>query len=240
MSLELAITLRGIDEMQEELERIAKRAVPFAARDALNGLAFAGRKIWQEQIASSLTLRNRFTERRALVERVATYRMADMEATLGHTEEYMRRLELGIGERARRSGIAIPTEHASGQAKGSLPGGRKRMVKKAFVTRALGKIRRQPKSLNRKARNARAVARAIKDGSRLAYLELPKKRGLYRILGGRKAPQIRKLYDLTRRSTPRPRVPTLQTTIEKTVPLGPGLAFAALSRQLERGRGSGR
>src|SRR4051812_15571382 len=150
--------------MQRELEQLAKRAIPYAARETLNGLAFAGRKIWQEQMASSLTLRNQFTQRRALVERATGSRMSEMEATLGHTEDYMRRLEAGIGERARRGGLAIPTEAAAGQAKGSLPAGRKRAVRASLVIRVLGKLKRQSGSMPRKARNARAVREAIKNG----------------------------------------------------------------------------
>lgn len=220
--------------MQRELEQLAKRAIPYAARDTLNGLAFAGRKIWQDQMRSSLTLRNAFTERRALVERATGSRMSDMTATLGHTEDYMRRLESGLGERARRGGLAIPTEAAAGQAKGSLRAGRKRPVRPSLVIRVLGKIKRQSRSMPRKARNMRAVRQAIKDGSRLAYLELDRRRGIYRIMGGKKRPQIRKLYDLTRRSVPLPRIPTLQRTLDLALLQGPDIALAAIQRQLDR------
>lgn len=219
--------------MQRELEQLAKRGVAYAARDTVNGLAFAGRKIWQEQMASTLTLRNAFTQRRALVERATGTRMP-VEAVLGHTEDYMRRLESGIGERARRGGLAIPTETAAGQAKGSLPAGRKRAVRPSLVIRVLGKIKRQSRSMPRKARNARAVREAISNGSRLAYLELDRRRGIYKIMGGRKKPQIRKLYDLSRRSVPLPRIPTLEKTLELALLQGPTIALAALQRQLDR------
>lgn len=228
------IELRGLDELQRELEQFAKRSVPYAARETLNGLAFAGRKIWQEQMASSLTLRNPFTQRRALVERATGSRTQGMQASLGHTEDYMRRLEFGIGERARRGGLAIPTEAAAGQAKGSLPAGRKRAVRPALVIRVLGKIKRQGKAMPRKARNARAVRQAIKDGSRLAYLELDRRRGIYRIMGGRKRPTIRKLYDLSRRAVPLPRIPTLQRTLDLALLQGPTLGLAAIQKQLNR------
>jgi hypothetical protein len=234
-----SIEIRGLDAMQRELEQLAKRSIPYAARETLNGLAFAGRQIWQEQMASSLTLRNAFTQRRALVERATGSRMADMQATLGHTEDYMRRLEYGIGERARRGGLAIPTETAAGQAKGSLPAGRKRAVRPSLVIRVLGKIKRQSRSMPRKARNARAVRQAIKDGSRLAYLELDRRRGIYKIMGGRKRPQIRKLYDLSRRAVPLPRIPTLERTLELALRRGPDLALAAMQRQLDRQGSSG-
>lgn len=228
------IEIRGLDAMQRELEQLAKRSIPYAARETVNGLAFAGRKIWQEQMAESLTLRNAFTQRRALVERATGSRMSDLQATLGHTEDYMRRLEQGIGERARRGGLAIPTEAAAGQAKGSLPAGRKRAVRPSLVIRVLGKIKRQSSSMPRKARNARAVREAIKNGSRLAYLELDRRRGIYKIMGGRKRPQIRKLYDLSRRAVPLPRVPTLQRTLDLALLQGPDIALAALQRQLDR------
>lgn len=234
MSADLSIELRGLDRMQRDLETMAKRAVPYAARETLNRLAFAGRKIWQEEMASSLTLRNQFTQRRVLVERASGSRMQEMQAVLGHTEDYVARLEEGKGERARRSGLPIATEAAAGQAKGSLPSGRKRPVRKSLIIRTLGKLKRQPKSLPRKARNARAVREAIKNGTRLAYLELERRKGIYKIMGGRKRPQIRKLYDLTRRATPRPRLPTLQRTLDKTLPQGPAIAHAALLNQLQR------
>jgi hypothetical protein len=230
----LSIELRGLDKMQRDLETMAKRAVPQAARETLNGLAFAGRKIWQEEMRATLTLRNQYTERRALVERATGYKMREMQAVLGHTEDYMRRLEAGIGESAKRSGVAIPTEVASGQAVGSLPAGRKRAVRKSMVIRTLGKLKRQPNSIPRKARNARAVREAIKSGSKLAHLELDRRKGIYKIMGGRKRPKIRKLYDLSRRSIPLRRIPTLQRTLDKTLQQGPAIAHAALLRQLKR------
>ena len=178
------IEIRGLEELEKGLEQLAERSIPYAARETLNRLAFVGRKIWQDEMASALTLRNAFTQRRVLVDRATGSRMADMQATLGHTEDYVRRLEFGLGERAKRSGIPIPSEAAAGQAKGSLPSGRRRAVKRSLVIRVLGKIKRQSKSMPRKARNARAVREAIANGSRLAYLELDRRRGIYKIMGG--------------------------------------------------------
>ena len=237
--IEPKVEFRGLDELQSQLEQLSKRSVPYAARETLNGLAFAGRKIWQEQMASSLTLRNAFTQRRALVERATGSRIEGMQATLGHTEDYMRRLEYGIGERARRGGLAIPTETAAGQASGSLPGGRKRAVRPSLVIRVLGKVKRQSRAMPRKARNARAVREAVSNGTRLAYLELDKRRGIYKIMGGRKKPTVRKLYDLTRRAVPLPRIPTLQRTLDLALLQGPDLALAALQKQLDRASSRG-
>jgi hypothetical protein len=89
---DLRIDVRGINELQRALEQASKRSVPYAARDSLNTLAFEGRKIWQGEMRQALTLRNQFTERRALVERARGYQLKTMEAVLGHTEPYMQKL----------------------------------------------------------------------------------------------------------------------------------------------------
>lgn len=234
----MGVTLKGLDEMQRELEALAKRSVPFAARETLNGMAFAGRVAWQEEMRNALTLRNRFTERRALVDRATTLRMSAMQAVLGHTEPYMATLESGGVERASKRFRAIPTEVAAGQAKGSTRGGRKRAVRAANVITRLGSLRVSGVAgLSRKARNARAVQGAIRSGRRLALLDLGRRKGVFRVMGGRRKPRISMLYDLTRRRTPVPRTPTLERAVARALAQGPELAFAALSKQLARTRG---
>jgi hypothetical protein len=240
MVLDIRVDMRGVDEMQRALETIAKRSVPFAARETLNSLAFEGRQIWQSEMAESLTLRNQFTQRRVLVERCRTLRMSAMEATLGHTEPYMRLLEEGKPERAAKTYRAIPTEVAAGQSVGSLPGGRKRAVRRNNIITKLGSLKTKGAAgRGRKAQNARAVQQAIKSGKRLALLDLGKRKGVYRVMGSRRKPKIRKLYDLSRRVTPMPKIPTLQRTLDKTLLLGPAIAHRALLKQLQRNKVAG-
>ena len=235
-----SITLRGIDEMQRELEQIAKRSVPFAARETVNKLAFEGRTAWQDEMRQSLTLRNRFTERRALVLPARTLRMSAMEATLGHTEPYMALLEEGRPEKASKRFRPVPTEVAAGQAKGSLAGGRKRAVRpKAIITRLGSLAVKGAKARSRKANNARAVQGAIRSGRRLALLDLGRGKGIYRVMGGRRRARVVKLYDLSRRSTPMPRIPTLERALARALAKGEGIAYAALERQLARVKGKG-
>lgn len=234
----MGVTLKGIDEMQRELETLAKRSLPFAARETVNGLAFVGREAWQEEMRATLTLRNRFTERRALVDRATTLRMSAMEARLGHTEPYMGLLERGGTEWAAKRFRPIPTEAAAGLSKGSLRGGRKRAVRPAAVITRLGSLKvKGLGKLSRKARNARAVQGAIRSGRRLALLDLGRRKGVYRVMGGKRRPRIVKLYDLSRRRTPVPRTPTLERAVQRALARGPELAFAALARQLTRARG---
>jgi hypothetical protein len=228
------VTLKGLDEMQRQLETVAKRSVPFAAREVVNTLAFKGREIWQAEMASSLTLRNKFTQRRALVEKARTLRVDSMQAVLGHTEPYMFNLEHGKSERAAKRWRPVPTEAAAGQARGSLEAGRRKVVRPQNIITRLGNLKAKGfAGRPRKARNARAIRQAIKTGKRLALLDFGRRKGVYKITGG-KRPKVTKLYDLSRRTTPVPKTPTLQLTLKKTLALAPRVAHDALSKQLKR------
>jgi hypothetical protein len=229
------IGLDGLDAMQRALETVAKRSVPFAARELVNGMAFAGRRFWQEEMAGALTLRNKFTQRRALVIKARGLQMRSMEAVLGHPELYMYLLEHGGTEYANKRFRPIPSETAAGQAKGSLLAGRKQAVRPGNIITKLGRrLARGSKAHSRKANNARGVKRAIASGRRLVFLNMGRRQGIYRIKGGKKNPDIQKLYDLTKRSTPVPRIPTLEPTLARVMSIAPGLAIVALERQLER------
>lgn len=223
--------------MQRELEAASRSGVPRAARELVNGMAFEARAAWQDEMRRSLTLRNKFTERRALVVRATTLRRTGMEARLGHTEPYMALLEDGKREKASKRFRAIPTEIAAGQSFGSLAGGRKRAVRPSSIITRLGSLKvKGAKARGRKANNARAIQGGLKSGRRLALLDLGRGKGIYRIKGGRRKPKILKLYDLSRRSTPMPRIPTLQRAINRALNRSHLIAFAALERQLFRVR----
>lgn len=232
--MRMTVDVRGVDRMQRELEHMSKRSVPFAARDTVNGLAFETRRVWGLEMQRALTLRNRYTQSRAIVEKATTLRIDAMQARLGHVEDYVRRLEEGEGERASGSARAIPTEHAAGQAKGTLGAGRKRLVRKPNYVAALGKMPRPRAGYGRKARNAAAVRAAQASPTKVALLDLGKRKGLYRVTGKGKRARIRKLYDLSKRSTPRPKLNLLSKALTKAYALAPHIAHKALTRQLER------
>ena len=65
-----------------------------------------------------------------------------------------------------------------------------------------------------------------------------RRKGIYRVMGGKRRPRIVKLYDLTRRKTRVPRIPTLTRAMLRALNQGPALAHAALSKQLARARGA--
>lgn len=225
--------------MQRELDSLSRRYVPAAARVTVNALAWGARGEWQRQMASALTLRNKFTQSRALVEPARGYRIAGMRARLGHTEDYMALLEEGRPEHAEKRFRPIPTEAAAGQSQGSLRGGRKRAVRPSAIITRLGSLAvKGAASRSRKANNARAIRGAIRTGRRLALLDLGRGgKGVYRIMGNRKRARIVKLYDVSRRQTPMPRTPTLARTVKVAETKVLELSYRALEQQLERAWG---
>lgn len=234
-----SITLRGLKEMIRDLDAISRRYVPAAARDAVNTLAWGTRTEWQREMGKSLTLRNKFTMRRVLVEPARTFYMKAMFARVGHTEDYMARLEEGEPEHASKRFRPVPTEVAAGQSPGSLRGGRKRAVRPSAIITRLGSLAvKGGQHRSRKANNARAIRGAVKSGRRLALLDLGRGKGIYRVMGRRKKLRIVKLYDVSRRVTPMPRIPTLEPAFEVACTKAIDVMFDALTLQLARAHGA--
>ena len=238
MSAGSSIELRGLEDMIRTLDALSRRYVPAAARDAINTLAWGTRTEWQRQMADKLTLRNTFTQRRVLVEPARTLYLKKMVARVGHTEEYMARLEEGQPEHASKRFRPIPTEAAAGQAERSLRGGRKRPVRPSAVITRLGDLAvKGGQHRSRKANNARAIRGAVRSGRRLALLDLGRGKGIYRVMGRRKKLRIVKLYDVSRRVTPMPRIPTLEPAFDVACTKAIGVMHEALTRQLARAFG---
>lgn len=216
------------NRMQKQLQELSANGIRYARLETINRLAFKGRELWQEEMKGPLILKNRFTQRRAMVQRA---RSKNDDAILGHTEEYMRRLEYGISERAAKKWRAIPTEITAGQTRGSLLSGRKKKVRPSLNIKNLNDVEpTKIKGLSRKAATARAIWEARKK-RKLILLRNVKKQGIYKV-GKRGKPLL--VYNLSRRVTRMPRIPTLQRTLKKTLVYGPPIAYRALAKQLRR------
>lgn len=230
--------MQGIDVLVRVLEGMSRSHVPRAARAMLNDLAFEGRAAWQEEMRQSLTLRNEFTSRRALVEPARSYSLSQMAARLGHTEPYMADLEDGGVEPAAKRYRPIPTEIAAGQSFGSLRGGRMLAVRTRYNIMKIGKITTTSGSRPRKAQNARNIKGALRSGRRLTLLDLGRRKGIYRVKGSKRKPTIEKVYDLTRRKTRIPKIPTLDRAVDNVLRSAPKIGLAHLERELARAKGN--
>ena len=183
-------------------------------RNALNAVAFDARAEWQKRIARTFTLRNKYTQRSLRVVKVQTNRLADMQAVVGSTLDYMAKQELGGQETAKgKHGVPIPTSSAAGQSMKARP--RTRVVRRKNY---LSAIQLSPKGAgSRKQRNVAAIKSAQSRPGGVAYLDLGRRKGLFLVPKGERG-KPRMLYDLSRKTVRvRPR-PTLEPTVQAIGP----------------------
>src|SRR5690606_17163674 len=125
---------------------------------------------------------------------------------------YMRKQEFGGFKRGGgKHGAPIRTGYAAGQPGAKPP---TRMVRGPNKLTAI-KLKRAPRRGGRKQRNAIAMAKARKAGARFVFLELERKKGIFRLLGSKSRPQLRMVHDLSFRTVRIPKTPTLQRTLKR-------------------------
>lgn len=229
----LKIEIRGTRRLAKDLELFAKRAVPFAVRDALNGSAFEARRIWGDEIRRTLTTRNTFTAGRALqVDKAMGFNVRGMESKVGSVAEYMGRQERGGVVRGRAGRRGIPGPSAAGQAPGgkrTKPVRRPNRLSAIHAARGKGKTRQQ--------RNAVALAIARRRAKKYALLERPRGgMGLFLVGGGKRKIKTRLLWDVSRRSARVAPHPTLGPALRRLESKLPAMHRDALLKQLQRHR----
>jgi hypothetical protein len=222
----VTLTLKGLDEMQRQLEALSKKGLAAAARETLTGMAWAGRKIWQQRLEADNTLRNSFTARRVIVVPARGSQMKGMEASLGHHSEYVRSLEFGIEGTGARPGHAVGVPDLAARG-----GNIKKLVSRPNKLGTIGRLPTKRKGKTMKSRNAEALRVASKSGKKLAVLEGPKSRGIFKVSGRKKA-KVRKLWDLSHKKVSRPKRPTLMRTVGDVLQNAPAIAQKAMEKQL--------
>ena len=92
---------------------MAKHGIKFAVAKTMNNAAFDARKGAISDIQRKFINRNTWSKRSVRVNKGNT---RNLRASVGSTEEYMRKQEFGGSEKASgRRGVAIPTSYASGE-----------------------------------------------------------------------------------------------------------------------------
>lgn len=234
MGLGVYVDTRDFRKLHDHLERFAKRAVPYAARDALNGCAFELRKEWQEKIRGTFTLRNKFTERSIRVEKASGLDLRTMQSRTGSVAAYMADQETGATIRGSGKHKAIPAPGAANQA----PGARRTRV--VTSSKRLGAIHINSPALakyGRRRQNAIALAIAIRKGERFALLNRTGRgRGIFEVKGLKTKAKVRLLYDVSRGSV---KVKPSETMRHAVVGAGhrfERVIYDSLLRQLHRNK----
>jgi hypothetical protein len=229
----VSVAWKGLDEAKRDLQTMASKAVPYAARNALNTIAFEARGEWQRQIRGSFTLRNRFTERSVLVTKASGTDIKRMASFVGSTAPFMRDQEEGALVRGRHGQKGIPAPGAAGQQPGSK---RTRLVRSAYRLGAINVAHPQLKG-SRRQRNAIALAVARRKGQTIALLERPKGgKALFKLMGGKRRIKTRMLWDFSKRAVRVHSEPTLQRTLTAVSRKIPHILMASTLEQLRRNR----
>lgn len=226
------IDSRDIKDLERELELFARKALPFATKQTLNEAAFTARKISQDIIGAKMIQRNKFTKNSVRVETTKTLHINRQEAVVGSVASYMEVQEFG-GQKVKtgKHGVAIPTSEASGEGPKAFP--RRKMVRKANKLGNM-KFTRTGNKGSRKQRNRIAMMQAVSTGRRFIFLDLGRRSGIYRVMGGKRKPKLRMMYDLSRGAVNIPKRPWLEPAFNKAQKHIPSLYKRALEKQLRR------
>jgi hypothetical protein len=229
-----SITLRfnGLSRMFRDLERFRSKAIPFAMRATLNETAFATRKLWVDEIQRTLVTRNTFTTRSLHVEKATGRTVLGMKAVLGSRTAYLGDVEAGNTNPKGN----VPTGVATGEGRGAKP--RRRLVRRP---NRIGSITLPDKVRqgSRKQRTAVTIAMAARKGHRTIFLELERRKGFFRVTGGKRRPKIDMLWDTTQKSVRSKPYPTLGPALKRVERLIPGIQRKALLAELRRNRIAG-
>jgi len=229
--MKLEIKSNDLDVLLGKLERVRLDAVPFAVRDSLNASAFFTKREWTGEIHRRMTVRNTWTQRGIKTRNATGKQVSRMESVVGSVRSYMSKLEEG-GTVSDARGVPIHTSVASGEGRGARP--RTKVVRPG---NRLNKIQRYTgRGGTQRQKNADAVRQAQRGGgrSKVAYMEVGARKGLYKVSGSKKNPKIDLIIDLTRISVRVPAHPTLEPTLEKVNPRLATLHALAIVRQLRR------
>jgi hypothetical protein len=225
----ITVRFNGLSKLFRDLEKFRAKAIPFAMRATLNETAFEARKLWVDEIKRTLITRNTFTERSLRVERATGRTVAGMRAVLGSLAPYMGDREGGAPERRG----PVPTTVASGEGRGGKP--RRRLVRKPNRIGAI-QLPAKLRQGSRKQRTAVTISMAARKGHRYVFLELERRKGFFRVSGGKRRAKVDMLWDTTKATHTTKPHPTLAPALKRVARLVPGIQRKALLRELRAAR----
>lgn len=225
---------------ERQLGSVAKTAIPHATRFTINGIAGAIREEYVEEARNKLVLRNNWTEKGARFTSTRSLQLDNMRAHVGSFRDYMADQEQGFTNTTKgKHGTPIPTSYAAGQGMHQRP--RTKTVRKANRVGGVhlgqrGKLR----GVSRKQQAAATVRMAAAKRERYVFLDLGKSKGLFRLHGSFKRPELRMVQSLSETTTTVQANPMLERASKRGLRAGPKLYVKALRFQLARLRQGGR
>lgn len=221
----------NIKQLESDLKTFAERAFPFATKNTVNQSAFAAMKIARDDLKERMTLRNRFSIQSIQVEQTRTLNVKRQAAIVGSTADYMEDQEFGtVIRKTGKEGVQIATGYSAGQEGQK----RTRFPRKANQMKTIQLQRRRKKGGSRKQRNLVAIKEAATSGTKFVFLDLGRRKGIFKVTGGKRRPKIKMVHDMTKQSVVIPKNPWLSPAVKKTTKKIPEIYKRSLIFQLKR------
>jgi len=188
--MHVSIDRRGLEQLENNLDRLGEYALPRAVQQTVNDAAFDVRKRAVAFARHTFTMRNAYTVRSIQVDKALPHRnIKKIESSTGSTLDYMAEQEEGFTKHTQgQHGIAVPTPGASGQ-----DGANKRtrairarnLLSRIKIARGVA-AEFEAKYPGRRQRIVRLVQHSLKHGYRVIFWTSQNRReqGIYRIIGG--------------------------------------------------------
>lgn len=223
---------KEIKEFEADLKTFARKAYPFATKNTINEAAFIAQRFARQDVNKKMIQRNNFTIKSIQVEKSRTLNVSRQAATVGSTADYMETQEFGgIKSKKGSQGVAIATSYSAGQGRGAV---RTRLPRKANTLEDIKLRKRGGKTLSRRQRSSMQIKAAATTGKRFVFLDLGRKKGIFRVIGGVRNAKIHMVHDMTEQSVTIPRNPWLKPAVDDVQKIIPSLYKRSLVFQLKR------
>lgn len=216
----IKVDLKDISKLEKQLGKFASKAIPYASQNTINQGAFDTQKNAKELVRDEMIQRNKFTLQSIRVDKAAS---VNDVAIVGSTANYMATQEFGDTKKAK----PIATGYSAGQEGQSQ---RTKLPRKANTMQA---IKLKHSSIKAKSRIQRNFM-AIHSGAKFVFLDLGKRKGIFRVVGTKTKSAIKMVHDMTRKSVVIKKNPWLYPSVQKTKPKMEEFYVKSLQYQIDR------
>lgn len=228
----ITVDTKQLKQFERDLKTFGERAYPYATRHTVNSAAFKAQGLARGNVRSEMITRNKYTEQSIRVVKTGTLDVNRQAAIIGSIADYMETQEFGGVEKSNSGkSVAIATSYSAGQ-EGEKP--RTRLPRRPNKMAAIQLTKRRRVGTSKAQQNFIAVRQAAASGQKFLYLDLGRRRGIFKVTGGKRSPKLKMVHDLTRHSVVIPRNPWLRPAVQDTKAYIPEIYFNALKFQLER------
>jgi len=131
-----------------------------------------------------------------------------------------------------KQGVPIATSYAAGQSENSQP--RTRLPRKPNTMKSIQLAKRRTRGKTKRQRNLIMVKEAAQSGRKYVFMDLGRRKGIFKVIGGKRRPRIKMVWSMENKSVVVPANPMLGPAVDQTRKLMPEMYRKSLVFQLKR------